>query len=151
MRQTFWDPQRRLAVRPGQALRIQVFSASSGGYRLAAAVLEGTPPRCRPPPAFRVLRLFLKWGHPSTSSSQTPFLGTHEPSDLGWAGLGRAGVDFGSGVGFPEQIYGTGRVAKRQLNLPQGRASKGVLIPEGHPDPELAKPWPMHRPVKAEP
>lgn len=90
-------------------------------------------------------------GTSSTSASQGPFLGTHEPSDLGWVELGRAIVDFGSGVGFSEQIYETGSVAKRQLNLPQGRGPRGTLVPEGHPDPELTKPRPMHLPIKADP
>lgn len=77
-------------------------------------------------------------------------MGTREPSDLGWAGLGPAGVDFGSGVGFPEQIYGTGRVARRQLNLPQSRESRGALVPGKNPDPEQAKPWHLHLPIKAD-
>lgn len=146
--QKLQDPQRRQAVLSSRALGIQLFSAS--GRR--CAVLNGEPhPAASPRQHPRVLRLFLKRGHSSASSSQAPFLGTREPSDLGWAGLGPAGTDFGSGVGFPEQIYGTGSVAKRQLSLPHGRGSGGVLVPEGHSDPKQAKPWWSHLPVKADP
>lgn len=127
---------------------IQVFSALRSGYHSATVGPDGAPPAAGPL-ELRVPRLFLKWGLPSTFSSQAPCLGTGEPSDLGWAGLGPACVDFGSRVGFPEQIRGTGRVARRQLNLPRGRGSRGVLVPERHPDPEQAKPWHLHLPTKA--
>lgn len=42
-------------------------------------------------------------------------MGTCEPSDLGWSGLGPDGIDFDSGVGFPEQIIGAGSIAKDSL------------------------------------
>lgn len=58
-------------------------------------------------------------------------MGTWEPSDLGWAGLGPAGVDFGSGVGFPEQIYGAANVAKRQLRFPQEKGPEAPSSPPG--------------------
>lgn len=88
----------------GQAPEVQVFSAFSCRCPLAPAAPEGTPypPHCWPTLVSRGSRLFPEWGCPSASSSQAPFLGTREPSDLGWAGFGPAGVDFGSGVGFPE-------------------------------------------------
>lgn len=127
--------QRKAGCAPGPA---QGARGSSGRSRSNIGCCRpGRFSSPRPaPPALRVPRLFLKWGHPSTFSSQAPFLGTREPSDLGWAGLGSAGVDFGSGVGFPEQSYGTGRVARRQLNFPRGRGSRGVPVPERRPDPE---------------
>lgn len=100
----------------GQVPGIQVLSAPEAGttwqlqtYQAAvptSGAISIQSPKALPPV-----------GTSSTSSSQAPCLGTREPSDLGWAGLGPAGIDFGSGVGFLEQIYGTGRAAERQLNL----------------------------------
>lgn len=66
-----------------------------------------------------------KWVHSLTSSSQAPFLRTCEPSDLGWSGLGPAGIDFDSGVGFPEQIYRAGSIAKGLR--PSREGSEGVI------------------------
>lgn len=128
--------QRKAGCAPGPALGCpQVSSGLSGSCHWLLQAWKVRLPAAQPSRG-----LVLEWGHPSTFSSQAPFLGTREPSDLGWAGLGSAGVDFGSAVGFPEQSYGTGRVAKRQLNLPRGRGSRGVLVPERRPNPEQANP-----------
>lgn len=73
-----------------------------------------------------------KWVHSFTSSSQAPFLSTYEPSDLGWSGLGPAGIDFDSGVGFPEQICKAGSIVKKLT--PSRDGSRGVISPLGHPE-----------------
>lgn len=52
---------------------------------------------------------------------------TREPSDLGWSGLGPAGIDFDSGVGFPEQIGGAGSIARGSLLQERGPEESSFL------------------------
>lgn len=100
------DPQGRRAVLFGQALGIQVFLAFSSRYHLAAAVMEGTPPHCLTPPAFRVLKLFLKWGHLPPPLPRPP---SWELMNLRtWAGLGLAelSLTLAQGLDFPSKSMG---------------------------------------------
>lgn len=107
------EPRGREAVFSGTASSTQMLSAFSRCHHPAAAAPEA-PPQCQPTLALLLPGLFPSWGCPFTSSSQAPFLRIYEPSDLGWAGLGPAGIYFGLGVGYPEKIYASGRVAKKQ-------------------------------------
>jgi hypothetical protein len=57
-----------------------------------------------------------------------------------WAGLGLAqlALTLAQGLGFLIKSMGL-TALQRQLSLPQGRGSGGVLVPQGHPAPEEEK------------
>lgn len=88
------------------ALGTQVFSANNGRYHLAAAGLEGTPPRCRPTPAPGVR------GSSSRRDILPPFLPRPPSWELmnlrTWAGLGLAqlALTLAQGLGFLNKSMG---------------------------------------------